>query len=85
MSLLSTDSGYASMTPEVESPTASTAAKRRSFFVLPSLGFLKRKDKGALHLEVPQESNHASDWPLRPQLPTREPSTLPTSAESLTV
>jgi hypothetical protein len=85
MSLLSTDSGYASMTPEVESPTASTAAKRRSLFVLPSLGFLKRKDKGTVHLEVPKETNHASHWPLRPQVPTREPPTLPTSAESLTV
>jgi hypothetical protein len=85
MSLLSTDSGYASMTTECESPTASTAAKRRSFFVLPSLGFLKRKEKAAVHLEVSQESNHASDWPVRPQAPAREPPTLPTPAESLTV
>jgi hypothetical protein len=85
MSLLSTDSGYASMTPELESPTVSTAAKRRSLFVLPSLGFLKRKDKAAVHLEVPQESNHASDWPLRPQAPARELDTLLTPVESLTV
>jgi hypothetical protein len=86
MSLLSTDSGYASMTPEVETPIVSTAAKRRSLFVLPSLGFLKRKDKAAVTLEVPQESNHASDWPLRPQVPTREHPTTPTPAtESLTV
>lgn len=85
MSLLSTDSGYASMTPEVESPTTSTATKRRSLFVLPSLGFLKRKDKGTVYLEVPQETNHASDLPLRSKVPTREPPTLPTSAESLRV
>ena len=73
------------MTPEVESPTASAAAKRRPLFVLPSLGFLKRKDKGTIHLEVPQETTHASDWPLRPQVPTRKPLTLPNSTESLTV
>ena len=87
-SLLSADSGYASMTPEAESPTTSKAGKRRQVFVLPSLGFFKRKEKAAVHLEIPKETRHGSDWPapLRAKAPTHEPATAPSPVtESLTV
>ena len=42
-SLSSSDSGYASMSPEIESPSSSIASTRRSFGGLTTL--FKRKDK----------------------------------------